>query len=94
MLSPLIGIVLGSEIKITQESESDMPDNMGEFLADESRIKISSKLDYNAACETLFHEMMHAAFFISGQNELLKPSHEEAIVRMLEKAMIPFIKLK
>ena len=81
--------VLGSAIKVTRES--DMSDMMGEFIADESKIKISSKLEYNVACETLFHEVIHAAFFVSGQSELLKDSHEEAIIRMLEKALMPFV---
>ena len=83
--------VFGTKIKITQEPEANMPDLLGEFIADESRIRISNKLNQDAARETLLHEIIHAAFFISGHSELLKPTHEEALIRMLEKALIPFI---
>jgi hypothetical protein len=44
--------------------------------------------------ETLFHEMNHAAFHVSGKNKGMSARKEEAVVTMLEQLLAPHLKLR
>jgi hypothetical protein len=56
----------------------------GDFSCDKNLIRIHQAQDLETARCTLFHECIHAALAISGHNEMLTESQEEAIVRLLE----------
>ncbi len=47
-------------------------------------IEISARLPTHRQLRTLFHEVIHAALFVSGQAENLSENQEEAIVLSLE----------
>lgn len=49
-------------------------------------IRIHQNCSIESARSTLFHEAIHAALAVSGQNEMLREDQEEALVRMLEHA--------
>lgn len=58
----------------------------GDFNIDKNHIRIHQNQTIDEARATLFHEALHAALAISGQNEMLKEDQEEALVRLLEHA--------
>lgn len=66
----------------------------GETLPDTKRIKIKSDLTPAALEATLFHEMMHAALFMSGLSQIVTEDMEEAIIRAIEHGLAPHIRLK
>ena len=59
-----------------------------------AQIRIHNNLDLDIALSTLFHEAIHAAFAVSGQNQLIKEEHEEGLVRMLEHAFKDIVDIK
>lgn len=58
----------------------------GDCDATKGVIRIHQNSSIESARSTLFHESIHAALAVSGQNEMLREDQEEALVRMLEHA--------
>ncbi len=82
-------------IDYTAEFKSDDGDQpMGEMIASQRVIKVcSGKNSTKELIEsTLFHEIIHAALYLSGHSESLKAKKEEAIVLALENALAPLFK--
>ena len=65
----------------------------GDCLIAESRIRIHQAQSLESAKATLWHEVIHAALGISGLNELLTDSLEEAIVRCFEHSFSDVVDL-
>jgi len=80
---PKFVYVFGKKIPVIITSLKDLH---GDFNLETNEIRISKDYDLESAKSTLFHECLHAALAISGQNELLNEKREEALVRMLEHA--------
>jgi hypothetical protein len=61
----------------------------GHTLMDENLIQINVRehASIDHICSTLFHELIHAYFSITGQNQTLSHEQEESIVRMLESML-------
>ena len=78
-------IVLGQEFTV-KLSPDMMEGDYGNCLGMEYLIKISDKLSPEIAAQTLFHEAIHAAFYVSGIAEIVTNKQEEAIVVMIENA--------
>lgn len=77
----------GKRIKVQVK---DLEDTYGQFLFDELRIELSTKLvqDSGALRETIRHEMVEAALFISGVSWSEKYD-QEPIVRALDNIFWP-----
>lgn len=65
----------------------------GVTIPDTFTIKIRSGLKDDAFAATLFHELCHAALFMTGQSQMLSDEQEEAIVRAIEHGLAPHLKL-
>lgn len=82
--------VLGHVFKVVpMENPSD--DDYGEMKGEESRIGINISHSLEDQRKTLFHECIHAAFYVSGWSQVLSHNKEEAIVRLIENALWPLI---
>lgn len=82
-------IILGIEIKI--EEDASMPDDeFGETFIEQRLIKLNPK-HRNLYPDTFWHEVFHAILAISGHAYMLDEKQEEAIVRCLEHALVPFL---
>lgn len=64
---------------------------LGEIHFADQLIRVEDNAQWFA---TLFHEMVHAAFHISGRNKKLSIRQEEAIVLALEELLAPLLKLR
>lgn len=83
--------ILGVEFKV--EEDSSMPDEeYGETDIEKRLIRMNPK-HRETYLDSFFHEMFHAAMGVSGQAFLLDEKHEEALVRMLEHAFSPYLRL-
>lgn len=76
------------DIVITAEG---MDNTVGMFVPDHYVIKIHP--DYPPASQTmaLWHELIHAALYLSGQSARLGDTAEESIVLALEHLLFPLI---
>ena len=70
----------------------DMTDSYGEFRARPGEILIQHDLCGQERCNTTFHEIMHAAVYISGLNQangpLKEDDAEELVTNQLSNFMI------
>ena len=80
--------VLGERIKIRVEP---LDDNHGQFDREKMIITIDEDQTLDEIYSAYLHEVLHAAFWISGLSFLLGDKLEEAIVRMLERVLIKVI---
>lgn len=80
--------IFGREIKVLVTTLKGLH---GDFTADTNTIRIHQTSDIYAARATLFHEAIHAALTISGQNEMMKEDQEEGLVRCLEHAFMHIV---
>lgn len=88
---PKIIQVLG--VDFTVEEDPSMPeDEYGETLIEKRTIRINPK-HKELYLDTFWHEVFHAAFGVSGQSFLYDEKQEEALVRMFEHALSPYLKL-
>lgn len=85
--------ILGTIYTVKYLSARSMGDDYGETDPDNRLIRIRkptpSTIESTQA--TLFHEMLHASLHQSGLTHLLSDDNEEAIVRMLEQFVFPYI---
>lgn len=80
---PSVVTIFGKDFKVSITALKGL---LGDCDTDSKVIRIHQNQTKNDALNTLFHEMLHAAFGISGIREILKEDQEEAIVRMIEHA--------
>lgn len=66
----------------------------GEFDSTKNSIYIDPHQTEREMNRTLFHEMIHAAFFYSGLDEILQQDHMEAICKMLEHGLSDYIRIR
>lgn len=83
--------VAGTELEIDIRPKFE---HMGEFLHDRRTIVINGSYPLEAQWQTLFHETLHAALYLSGQAEGLTGAKEEAIVIAIENSLWPIISFK
>jgi Zn-dependent peptidase ImmA (M78 family) len=77
---------------VTDLQDEDGTSVHGLTLCDEREIHISSELSDSEANLTLLHEVLHAALFETGHNEMLESeSAEEGMVRALSHVLCPLI---
>ena len=75
--------------------EVDVDPKMGDLLHGSylnKKIKINPFMDEIE--QTIFHELLHAALDISGQNEHLEDNQEEAIIKAIEMMIGHLITVK
>ena len=82
--------ILGIEIAVVL---SPMDDNHGDYNGDKKQIRIDPDQQEEDKLTSLWHEMVHALFDITGHAYGLADSHEEALVRAMEN-MMPFVDKK
>lgn len=80
--------ILGLNISVKLKNLKSV---FGEFKGDSRCIEIDKSQSIDEQVSTLFHEMIHAALFVSGHSEMLKLKHEEAIIRALEHGLIEYV---
>lgn len=82
----------------TIEKTTHIDENtMGELIPGEYKIKINLNkfpTDLKKSEQTLFHELLHAVFEQLGWDEKFKNDEDEAMVKALEHALFPIIKLR
>lgn len=78
--------ILGIVYKVKYVS---LDGELGNCNPDTRIINIDKDQSVDDARSTLLHEALHAAFAVSGQSELFRKDHEEAVVRMLEAFLFP-----
>ncbi len=86
--------IFGRDIKV---KITNLKGTHGDFDADLGEIRIHQNSTKENANNTLFHECIHAALYISGQKELLSADQEEALVRAIEHGLahlVDFNKIK
>lgn len=83
--------ILGREFSVAVTNLKHLHGDMDD---DKSLIRIHQNLSIEEARTTLFHEAVHAAFFVSGHKEMLKEEQEEAIVRMIEHAFYKIVEVE
>lgn len=88
--APRVVTVLGTKIQVRtfKHLELDGHDLLGRFESDKMQISLLKRDEWRSV---LWHEMAHAALFLSGAGEGLTASKEEAIVLVIEHALFPFI---
>jgi hypothetical protein len=88
---PRVVTVLGTKIQVRtfRHLILDGHDLLGRFQSDKMQISLLKREDWRS---TLFHEMIHAALFLSGAGEGLTYTKEESIVQCLEYALFQFVK--
>lgn len=87
-------MVLGHRVNIRYQPPPKHDDDklLGMFDGDQMTIWVDPDLSEDAKRVCLFHELIHAALWISGTGFLLSENQEEAIVRALESALHPILK--
>lgn len=89
MKPPISSVTIGGTritIKIVDQEE------WGNFHGDAKEITISTRAVLEGVfLPTLLHELLHAAFFVSGITWALDSNMEEAVVRCLENIYFPAI---
>jgi len=78
-------VIAGQRIKI-QKTELD--DCYGQYLHEKRTIQLNSKLPEDEIIPTLRHEMLHAAFHISGIS-FCETFEEEACIRCIDEVFFP-----
>jgi len=78
-------VIAGQRIKI-QKTELD--DCYGQYLHEKRTIQLNKKLQEDEILPTLRHEMLHAAFHISGIS-FCENFEEEACVRCIDEVFFP-----
>jgi hypothetical protein len=88
-LPPRVVYVSGKKlrVRVVKYLEADGHDLLGAFNSESMTIFLLSRSNWRSV---LFHEMLHAALYISGASEGLTYNKEESIVLALEHAMFPF----
>ena len=86
--------ILGRNIQIQLVSEEEMPDNDGEFCGSTLSIKVRHSLSVQDFHDTLVHECVHAALYLSGANTFLRHNVEECVVVAMTTAFASVIDLK
>lgn len=78
------------KIRIVYEKLDDLH---GEYISDKQIIKIDEDDDEELQLSTLFHEIMHACFDVSGLKYLMDVNGgmEEAVIRCVENLALPAI---
>lgn len=70
------------------EIEKLPPGDMGQTLGTSRSIKLSNSEEHEEhLTATLFHEYLHAIFYVSGLSELVGHRQEEAIVTAMENSL-------
>lgn len=75
-------------VKGLKDHEEDL---QGDTNVDLRRIRISTDYSPDRQAQTLLHECMHAALYISGQSENLSEAHEEGLVLALDHLIWPLL---
>jgi len=88
---PVLGVPFEIQY-VNKINEED--DSYGECDGPAHKIKIKKSLTNEQKRLTVFHEILHAALYISGQSELLTEQQEEAIVVALENGLSQLYNLK
>jgi hypothetical protein len=86
-------IILGQPFTIKYEPSSKMQGLFGDTDVDSHVIRINKSLPEHSIQSTLFHEFLHAALAVAGISYVISDNIEEAIVRCLENALVPHIRL-
>lgn len=88
---PRVVTVLGTKIQVRtfKHLTLDGYDLLGRFESDKMLISLLKRDEWRAL---LFHEMIHAALYLSGAGEGLTMTKEESIVVALENALLPLMK--
>lgn len=89
MKRPKSVTILGERIKISYLKDEPLKDTLGLFDPQSMEIKILDTVYWD---KTLFHEILHAALFVSGSSNLMEPREEEALVTGLEHALFSLYK--
>lgn len=81
--------VLGHRIniKVVEHLDDDGQELLGAFNAETKTIFLAKGCDKSV----LFHEVIHAAIYLSGNSEGLSASKEESLVLALEHALFPLV---
>lgn len=85
----------GHEIEVSYVDRIEPP-AMGDYMNSKIRIDLSEHKTEADLKSTIIHECLHAAIERSGWSELLRDiseNAEEGIVVMLEKSLVPALKL-
>jgi hypothetical protein len=89
MKSPISHITIGGTkitVKVVDQEE------WGNFYGDAKTITISKRaIQEGIFMQTLLHEMLHAAFFVSGITWAFDQNMEEAVVRAIENIYFPAV---
>lgn len=87
MKSPIPHVTIGGmKIAVRVVDQEDW----GSFHGDDRTIRISKRAVLEGAfMQTLMHEMLHAALFVSGVTWALEENVEEAVVRAIENLYFP-----
>ena len=89
MKPPISRVTIGGtriSVKIVEQED------WGNFHGDSKEITISTRaVSEGLFMHTLMHEMLHAAFFISGISWAMEPNLEEAVVRAIENIYFPAV---
>ncbi len=83
--------VLGFEITLKGTQGSD---EAGAANFDKREVYIDTTFPLDEQVSTLFHELIHIAFAISGLEHILKDDLDECVVRCLEYSLLPFVDRK
>jgi len=78
-------MIAGQRIKI---QKADLEDCYGQYLHEKRIIQLHKKLPENEIIPTLRHEMLHAAFHISGIS-FCESFQEEACIRCIDEVFFP-----
>jgi hypothetical protein len=81
--------VLGHKIavKVVDHLEDSGQDLLGAYNPEKKTIYLTRGVDKSV----LFHEVIHAAIYLSGNSEGLSSAREEGLVLALEHALFPLI---
>lgn len=82
--------VLGHRFAV-EPMESPEDGEYGEMHGEAAIIRINTSHKFDDQRRTLFHECLHAAFYVSGWSQVFSTSREEALVRLIENAIWPLI---
>lgn len=90
MLPPSV-TVLGHHFSVVPMENPD-DHSYGEMDGEGGVIRINTSHGPEDQRRTLFHECIHAAFYVSGWSQVFSTNREEAIVRLIENALWPLVR--
>ena len=80
-------------VSVCDAAEMELADAAGEYIGAERLIRIDQQQEPYTQALTLWHEVIHAALYVTGQEEHQSKRTNEALVTALEHALFPFVDL-